>query len=225
VPVETISLIGELALRGFACRSAYLPGASSSEAFASIGTVLTLDGFDPIQSLIPRVLSRASPNTYSGNFGMGQFPFHTDLAHWAVPPRFVALRCVRGVGSVLTHLLDGRFVVERVGRSVLHRALVQPRRSLRNGRHLLRLLDVGTDVGEQRLRWDSLYLRPATAASGDTMKEVHRCLVQLPATNVSLSSRGDTLVIDNWRVLHGRSPVPEHARHRRIDRAYLGGVL
>ncbi|HAH95942.1 MAG TPA: hypothetical protein DCL69_03455, partial [Firmicutes bacterium] len=32
---------------------------------------------------------------------------------------------------------------------------------------------------------------------------------------------GDTLVIDNWRMLHARSPVPAGREDRKIQRVYL----
>jgi Taurine catabolism dioxygenase TauD, TfdA family. len=35
-------------------------------------------------------------NQYSGNYGLAEFPLHSDLAHWAVPPRYFMLRCVAG---------------------------------------------------------------------------------------------------------------------------------
>jgi len=42
---------------------------------------------------------------------------------------------------------------------------------------------------------------------------------------VTLTSPGDTLVIDNWRMLHGRSAVPRDGLQRHVERAYLGKLL
>ncbi|MGO4910705.1 hypothetical protein ACEN2J_20760, partial [Pseudorhodobacter sp. W20_MBD10_FR17] len=47
-----------------------------------------------VQALVPR--SEAAPNSYSGIYGLGHFPFHSDLAHWRTPPRYLLLRCVTG---------------------------------------------------------------------------------------------------------------------------------
>ncbi len=38
---------------------------------------------------------------------------------------------------------------------------------------------------------------------------------------VQLVHAGDTLVIDNWRALHGRSRVPESALLRKLERVYI----
>src|SRR5262245_32192863 len=59
-----------------------------------------------VQHLIPRASS--TPNTYSGIYGLDRFPFHTDLAHWRMPPRYLLLRCVVGYADVPTLLVDGQ---------------------------------------------------------------------------------------------------------------------
>ncbi len=40
-----------------------------------------------------------------------------------------------------------------------------------------------------------------------------------------LEQTGDTLVVDNWRMLHARSAVPMTQRNRKIHRAYLSTLL
>jgi alpha-ketoglutarate-dependent taurine dioxygenase len=41
---------------------------------------------------------------------------------------------------------------------------------------------------------------------------------------IRLVRRGDTLLIDNWRMLHARSPIPMGRGDRCIQRVYLGGL-
>jgi L-asparagine oxygenase len=126
---------------GFAVLPRFAPSMDSAEAFASLGSIDVVEGLNPVQTLAPHPSEKAPPNTYSGNFGIAEFPLHTDLAHWATPPRFIALRCLRGVDRVTTRVLDGRMLIERLGINALRMALVQPRRPLRNGKQLLRLLE------------------------------------------------------------------------------------
>jgi alpha-ketoglutarate-dependent taurine dioxygenase len=45
------------------------------------------------------------------------------------------------------------------------------------------------------------------------------------ALNVLLLQPGDTLLIDNWRMLHGRSEVSTQSTSRIIDRVYLAEVF
>jgi hypothetical protein len=115
----------QLVTAGFAVIRRFMPGTSSIDAFASLGIVDQLEGLNSVQALKPYGTGEASPNTYSGNFGTNEFPLHTDLAHWAAPPKFLALRCVRGgAGGVATRIWDGKALIASVGVEVLRRALV-----------------------------------------------------------------------------------------------------
>ncbi|WP_189666890.1 TauD/TfdA family dioxygenase [Pseudomonas amygdali] len=39
--------------------------------------------------------------------------------------------------------------------------------------------------------------------------------------DVCLCNPGDTLIVDNWRMLHGRSAVPTSAMRRQLERIYI----
>jgi L-asparagine oxygenase len=209
--------------RGYSFLQSHLPEQSTLEVVTAIGTPLRLKGLADIQSLKPRQRCQASPNMYSGNYGLDDFPLHTDLAHWYIPPRYLVLRCLTGAGGVATRLLDGNDVIKAVGEGALRRALVQPRRPLANNRPLLRLLDQ-TAAPARRLRWDRLFVSPATSASAATFSAMNSYLEQTRGTEVTLLHPGDILIVDNWRVLHGRSAVSAASENRWIERAYLGDL-
>lgn len=211
--------IGQL---GYILLRSHRPEASSLDALSDFGQIEVVEGLSAVQSLTPREEIEALPNTYSGNFGLGEFPLHTDLAHWAIPPRYLALRCIRGAESVGTRLLDGRQLIERFGADVLRTILVQPRRPMRNGKQLIQLLERIRCSNEFRLRWDSIYLKPASVHSSEIFCEVIEFIKNTKPFEVHLLERGDTLIIDNWRYLHGRAITDDRARERQIDRAYLG---
>jgi L-asparagine oxygenase len=175
-------------------------------------------------SRVHRVTPRqdGTPNTYSGRHGWGAFPFHTDLAHHGSPPRYIVLRCVCGHPEVRTPLIDGEKMVQAIGPDLLARAVVQPRRPSAGRMRLLRLLERGEP---DRLRWDEEYIRPASAAGAEAVEAVRTALVLAAPLEVTLAEPGDTLIIDNWRVLHARSPVPPAAADRLIERAYLEELL
>lgn len=209
---------------GYAFLPRFRAELGSAAAFGLLGEIDVVDGLNPIQTLSPRHVHDAEPNTYSGNFGTGEFPLHTDLAHWAVPPRYVALRCVSGVGAVGTTLFDGFVVANSVGRSRLRMALVQPRRPLQNRLQLLRLLDAECHDESVRFRWDSIFLKPATDFAATVVADVTAFLARACTRQAVLEEPGDTLLLDNWRLLHGRSAVPIDACDRKLNRAYLKGL-
>ncbi|WP_292995641.1 TauD/TfdA family dioxygenase [Nitrosomonas sp.] len=191
------------------------------EAFESIGKIDVLEGFASVQSLTPKSETSATPNTYSGNYGLGEFPFHTDLAHWSLPPRYVVLRCEVGASSVSTRVLDGACVIDSLGEEFLYRSLVTPRRPTQYGYQLLRVFDKPNQDDGSLLRWDSLYLRAANKAAVKAIDQIAQLIACSTPLEFLLRSRGDTLIVDNWRMLHGRSSIGADSISRNVQRAYL----
>lgn len=193
----------------------------AEEVFESIGNIDILEGFSSIQSLTPKSENNATPNTYSGNYGLGEFPFHTDLAHWALPPRYVVLRCEEGVSGVSTRVIDGINVIDSLGEEFLYRSLVTPRRPTQYGYHLLRIVDKKNQDNSLVFRWDSLYLRAANKTAATALDKISQLINSYTPLEFFLINRGDTLIVDNWRILHGRSLVCADSMSRNIKRAYL----
>ena len=213
----------QLAVDGFAVINGRLPEISGVAAFSGLGSVVRLPGVTEVQVLTPRHTDHAPPNTYSGNFGVQAFPLHTDLAHWFLPPRYFALRCVIGSKLVSTSVVDVKDLISAVGRRTLIRALVRPRRPLKRDRPLLRLLRRFADSSEL-FRWDGLFVVPATSQSQAICETVSNGLASIEPVEVLLENPGDTLILDNWRMLHGRSQVSTGDELRQIERAYLGAI-
>jgi L-asparagine oxygenase len=173
---------------------------------------------DP-HKLWPRSADLAGRNTYSSIFGMGAFPLHTDLAHWPTPPRYLLLRCIVGFEGVTTPLLDGAEVAATVGEGELAYGLVRPRRRLNGAMPLLSLLERRADT--DLLRWDEVFLQPASGAGVKAMDEFGAAIAAGSPIQIALAEPGDTLVVDNWRMLHGRSAIPPGCEGRLIERAYI----
>ena len=214
-------IAGKLASDGYAVVNGFLPEITGVKAFSVWGEVIRLPGVAEVQQLIPRHTQNAPPNTYSGNFGVQSFPLHTDLAHWFLPPRYFALRCVVGSSFVSTTLVDVKDLISVVGRTNLMRGLVRPRRPLKGSRPLLRLLSRCVD-GRELFRWDSLFIVSATNESQRICESVVKGLASIEREEVFLENPGDTLILDNWRMLHGRSQVSSGDAARKIERAYFG---
>ena len=79
--------------------------------------------------------------------------------------------------------------------------------------------------GTYGFRWDPLFLVPMNA-SASRVAEIMSTNTwdQSQLLSLTLSRRGDTLVIDNWRCLHGRSRVSVIDRERRLERVYLSEI-
>lgn len=209
---------------GYIFIEGYEPGRPSLEVAPMFGEVLSVwDDDDPVQNLVPIEKSAAAPNTYSGIFGRGRFPFHTDLAHWRNPPRYLMLRCVKGYSDVPTLVIDGNELVVAISSNRLNRALVKPRRP-QNGRYSLLTLREPEGDRPALIRWDEVYLQPASKLGEEAMVEMLAEIARREPQSRALAQEGDTMIIDNWRMLHARAPVPTGREDRRIERTYLGDV-
>jgi len=218
-----ISLKAQILRHGFVFLPEHRCTETGTELAQSLGDLLRLGDGEPVHQLVINKASDASPNTYSGIYGDGEFPFHTDLAHWVHPPRFLLLRCLRGFEEVPTLLIDAFQLVDQAGRELLSRALVKPRRPINLRLPLLRIFrTIGDDAA--LFRWDDVFLQACGTSGSQGMQAVRENISATRPITVKLARRGDTLLVDNWRMLHARSQIPPGCESRCIERAYLGGI-
>jgi hypothetical protein len=204
---------------GYVFLNKYMLNKTTSELVESLETKEDLEPISKIHHLTPKTKAESTPNTYSGQYGRHDFPMHTDLAHWPKPPRYLLLRCIQGNNQVSTRLLDGNKIVNKLGTRVLERALVKPRRPINGKIRLMRIFQSGTP---SLFRWDETFIVPASPAGSIGVSAVINALKETNITNVVLENTSDTLLIDNWRMLHGRSAIPDGGDGRIIERVYLG---
>ena len=89
---------------------------------------------------------------------------------------------------------------------------------------LVPIWQTSSEPSRQLIRWDRLYLKPANEYAHTVFRAIEDYLSSVqPVANVLLN-KGDTLVLDNWRLLHGRSPVHKPASTRKIYRLYLSSL-
>jgi L-asparagine oxygenase len=210
--------------QGYAFLSSFFPDLEPTAAAVALGVPEQVDGLRLVQELLPTTPDLTTPNTYSGNFGLGSFPLHTDLAHWAKPPRYLMLRCTCGDADAQTQIVDGRLVVAAIGSNVLDRCLARPRRPMSGAFQLLPIWQASSDPSHELFRWDSIYLKPANMYAQTIFRLIQDCLSRARPLALVLLNKGDTLILDNWRLLHGRSPIENPTSSRKIDRLYMSSL-
>lgn len=211
------SIKDAVATQGYACVRDYKPGAESFLVAEALGKTITPWANRRVQQLIPSAVG--APNTYSGIYGLQQFPFHTDLAHWRFPPRYLLLRCIAGYADIPTQLVDGRALTKVITFDILTRAVFRPRRPREGAISLLRLCEPIED--DHLLRWDEVFLQPASRIGEIAARQIREQLNEIAFLSIPLVQAGDTLLIDNWRMLHARAPIPAAREDRKIERVYL----
>jgi L-asparagine oxygenase len=214
---------------GFILQQEFYPQLSTLEVAGRFGHILNMNkllppsGVPTVQSLRPREIAEAGQNQYSGHFGLDPFPLHTDLAHWALPPRYLLLRCIVGTEDVFTNLLPCAYVAGVIGTATLCKAVLRVRRHRHRCSGLVRAMSLLHR--EEIFRWDSLFLVPLNRHARSLKHAMLDPACREAMIRVRLRQPGDTILIDNWRMLHGRSSVPDRSTSRRVERVYLSEVF
>jgi L-asparagine oxygenase len=219
-------MFGLLERDGYAVEKKFCPHQATLEVASALGSVVAIpdllrhSGIPTVQSLRPR--EKGGDNRYSGHYGLNAFPLHTDLAHWILPPRYLLLRCLVGSNDVFTNLLHSSHVVRAVGMPSLQKAVLRTRKHRVGSSGLVRA--IARHNREQIFRWDPIFLQPLNHHAQLLKSVMVDPAFEKVAVEVLLQHPGDTLLIDNWRMLHGRSPVPARSTSRYIERVYLSEV-
>lgn len=204
-----------LKLNGFADLGIFHPNESSAQVVERLEAEIGCNLSRPMETLTVNPTDAKPVNTYAGNFGLGQLPLHTDLAHWHVPPRYLMLRCIVADPSISTMIVHHRTALAKVPDAAINRALLRPRRRLEGKMFLLRLRD--KDI----FRWDQLFLKPENVDARKIYEALVNQLDRNEVHTINLDAPGRTVLIDNWTALHGRSAASSRGTDRLIERAYF----
>lgn len=212
---QLLSVFDELHDRGWVTTHLQ-PNETLQEFAAKIGTVLPHRFGSANRFLVAMDGLSAKKNTASHVYGRGCFPLHTDLAYASEPPRYLLLRSHFGASGAATCVLDPFVAIGTAWLELIKRGTwrISTGTSTRAG--TMRL--PGTQLG---FRWDPHLMRPLNRFAVVASSEI------LPALQSSTISYKHTwqraqqvLLIDNWRVLHGRAEVAQK-EWRCMERIYL----
>lgn len=175
---------------------------------------------DPYRRIRPQTLDRANPNTLSSRYGTGRFPFHTDAAHWKVPPEYVILFCeASGSGERPTELIDThRWVLTDQAQDEIVSGV------WKIGHWRPRLGSVGTKSnGRLEIRYDDACMHPMNARARKLRDLLHE-VVGKTTPEIVKWTRGKLLIIDNRRILHARGAAHAEDSDRILIRILVGGA-
>jgi alpha-ketoglutarate-dependent taurine dioxygenase len=157
-----------------------------------------LDRLKPIQTERARI---ASLSRYHGK---GRFPFHTDTAHWLTPARHLILGCFQagssGTGTLLTRFSDLNIDAQEA------RVLAEGVFLVKNGRSSW----YANILNEHQsfVRFDPGCMKPATLKGGMAADMLNKRLDAARPVRIAWAE-GDVLIVDNWRVFHGREAAED----------------
>lgn len=187
-----------------------------------IGIPVSAPNIPIVQRLTPKRIEESTQNLYSGNFGLGRFPLHSDLSHWYIPPRYLMLRCISSSDTVFTGVVKTINLLKEINISDIERAIFKPRKR-QNGKLSLLKFKQKTEYGDI-YRWDSIFLNPSNKSAelicdsiNNADKNENFCKKYL--------QQGDILLLDNWNTLHCRSEINLNNMSRIIERVYLSEIV
>ena len=169
-----------------------------------------------VQSLSPRDKTQKI-NTYSDLYGVEKFPMHSDFAHWQIPPRFLLLRAPQRSVAVNTSIMPFSEIEKEVGKSRLSKAIFVPRKPVGGKVLPVSIYDNVRDI----FRWDQNFIRPVSHSSRNLVESILGIVRSFKTFDFHLQNSGDTLLIDNWKMMHGRGAILPENRNRIIERVYL----
>jgi hypothetical protein len=157
----------------------------------------------------PLSANDAHPRSLSARYGLSTLPFHTELSHRPKPCRYLLLGCVDpGSPAAATLLLDWR----TLGFSQDELAFLEETPVLvRTGRRSFYSTILAR--GGAFLRYDPGCLEAVDDRGRRAMQLIHDRAAAAPF-DAHHWREGDILIIDNWRVLHGRSPSDQWSGRR-----------
>jgi hypothetical protein len=169
-----------------------------------------------LERLKPTDPEKARRASLSRRFGRGPFPLHNDTAHWITPARYIVLTCLSpGAGLVPTLLLDTSCLKwTEYERSILQAGSFV----VRNGRRSFYSSILG--LRRSFIRYDPGCMEPEGTTGKDALEIFSEECARCTKTEVKWSP-GSSLVIDNWRVLHGRGSVKHTASDRLLIRSLV----
>src|ERR1700681_696206 len=177
---------------------------------------LTVLATESVDSTEPIVRHRFS---MSGVYGLREFPMHTDRAHDEIPPRVLLLSRARGSSNgVQTRVLAfNNLQLSSDEMRVLRREVWRVRYGRK--RFLTPIVNDTAVPFEVVVRYDTCCMGPAEDF-GRSAALMQRTLERAAYAEFELT-RDYTLVIDNWRTLHGRSSITAPIGGRTIQRTLV----
>ncbi|MCW7490857.1 Fe(II)-2OG oxygenase family protein [Leptospira meyeri] len=153
-----------------------------------------------VDILKPTSSENSRPESLSKIYGLGEFPLHTDTAHWAYPAKYIILGCkTKGSCDRTTTLLnwfDIKFTTSE--KLLLKNAIFL----FRNGSNSF--YSTIESIFHPFIRYDRECMYPTSDDSSLLLEIIQEKIATIEKTAFSWENNR-ILIIDNWKILHGRS--------------------
>ncbi|MYY47045.1 hypothetical protein EH153_03520 [Elizabethkingia anophelis] len=182
-----------------------------------IGEIIVHPNGNYIDYLKPKNKEEATKNTFSYNFELDKFPFHTDTAFWELPARFVLLSCENksDTGTTFVTFNDIYKDLTSLEISELRKSIFLIKTTTKN----FYTSFLNKHLNQEFIRFDSNCMKPVNKSAKTTLEIIDEKLNKL-AINKITWDKPKVFVFDNWKILHGRESVKNN-ENRILKRIYI----
>lgn len=183
----------------------YSPGRSINDLEAivlriahNLGTPLpTRKRGHAIDHLRPTQHKNAHPRSLSARYDLGEFPWHTDGAHWPTPPRYIVLACVEATEKSAKTIIRDAHSSQALNSEAARIALFR----VSNGGNSF--YATATSPLQNYYRFDPGCMSPVDVTAQQLQDAIEKENTDSTAS-IQWSPRLIS-IIDNWRCLHRRT--------------------
>ena len=157
------------------------------------------------KNLVPKDKNETNYFSLSSAYGLKKFPLHTDGAEFSVPPKYIVMRALTDSHTGTT-LADASTLKSN---SVVSNSVWQVK--TKTGLITACFFEMDHNYNMDYIRFNRLSMKSVEGEKFEILKAID----SLPTTTITWT-KNKTLLIDNWRMLHGRQSVKETAYENRI---------
>lgn len=187
-------------------------------AACCVGDIVPSPNNEIIKILANFSREEATNNSKSKKYGLGMFPLHTDTVFWSLPARYVLLKC-DGDRRRSTTYLEFSTIFDSMNEEEINFVSTGIWSVRIPGKAFYTTLSFCNSTG-QGYKFDPDLMFPENYSA----KKIHDKIVSSCFSDKVKKiewKENVVVIIDNAKLMHGRSAPPDHESRRTIKRVYV----
>ncbi|MDO3695991.1 TauD/TfdA family dioxygenase [Wenyingzhuangia sp. chi5] len=195
-------------------------GSSDNELISiasEIGKILKHPNGQNIFNLRPILKDKAIKGTFSNKHGLDEFPFHTDTAFLKKPARYILMHSEKpsNCNTTIISRIDFWDLLSQIDKSNAERAIYL----VKTNSEIFYTSFIFRENNIEGIKYDPSCMFPFNKYAKIFDKTFQQILSIIQYENIKWSGN-KTVLIDNWKSLHGRKSVKEDTE-RELKRIYI----
>jgi alpha-ketoglutarate-dependent taurine dioxygenase len=184
---------------------------------SQVGNILKHPNGQDVFILKPKLKNAASYGTFSSKHGLADFPLHTDTAFYKNPARFILMHSVQSNNCETTILrkIDFWVLLSDLDKKKAERAIY----IVKTNREKFYTSLIFNQKNEYGIKYDSTCMFPFNKNAKEFDQIFQEIITKIEPIKIEWTE-GKTLIIDNWKNLHGRQSA-EAETTRILKRIYI----